>query len=260
MSKSEIFYNMGTNSLMKKEYTEALSKLLDANKLDPDNSKILNNLGMAYYFKKDVESAKNYLTKSLKIDSDNADARNNLASIYLEEGKITLAEEQYLKITTILTYTNRFRTFYNLGILNQKLGNEEKAKSYFQQSIEENINYCPGHLQLGHLAYRDQKYEKALEHYKDASMGICFHNPVSQYGSAKTLLKLERYDKAIAKFEEIANRFTDSKYSKMALMQINMINKQFKTTKDDPTDKFEKIKKNKNSQLLNKNSTYTPIF
>ncbi len=49
--QAELYFGAGTQSLMDQQYTEALKNLLEANKLDPENSDILNNLGMAYFFK-----------------------------------------------------------------------------------------------------------------------------------------------------------------------------------------------------------------
>ncbi len=251
-SKSDLLYAMGTNHMMKKQYTQALDKLVKAEKIDPENSQIQNNLGMAYYFKGDMSSAKKHLSMSLSIDTNNADARNNLASIYLEEGKLSLAEEQYVAITKTLTYANQFRTYFNLGVLYQRQGDNEKAMQFFKKSVAENVNYCPGHYKLGSISYREKDFTKALEHFKDASMGGCYKDAAPHYRQAVTLYKLERFGEALAKFEVVVSRFSGSKFSSMAQLMISQMNNQFNANAPVQTTAAKTKEK--------KSTVFTPIF
>ncbi|MFW5871780.1 MAG: tetratricopeptide repeat protein, partial [bacterium] len=221
LNKAEILYNMGTNYLIKKQYSQALKSFLDALEMAPDDPRIHNNLGMAYYFKKDKKRAKEHIIKSIEIKPQDSDARNNLASIYLEENKLTLAEEQYKKILKDLTYLSQFRTYYNLGLVELRRGNNNKAKNYFTKATEEDINYCPAHYQLGLLNYNKDNYKVALQNFKDGSMGRCYNLPESQYYYALTLMKLQKNEQALDKFEKIASRFQGQEIAKKARRLMN---------------------------------------
>lgn len=223
--QSEIYFAAGTQSLMEKQYTDALKNLVQANKLDPDNSEILNNLAMAYYFKGEKDLAIQHLNRSLEIDQKNSDAKTNLASIYFKEGKVKEAEELYLKVLKDLTYEKQARTLYNLGVIElQSKKNVTQAEDYFRRSIKEDQNYCPSLFQLGVIEYKQRKHNTALKTFKQASMGICYDSPAPHYYQALTLIQLSRFDEARIKLDEIDTRFKDSSFAKMARVKTIELN------------------------------------
>src|SRR5687768_13729388 len=93
--QSDLYFSAGTQSLMSKDYTDALKNLLKANELNPDNSEILNNLGMAYYFKGEIDLAIKTLNRALELNEENSDAKVNLASIHYKAGNVSQAEKLY---------------------------------------------------------------------------------------------------------------------------------------------------------------------
>lgn len=208
---------MGTQNLVSKEYTEALKNLLEANKLDPDNTNILNNLAMAYYFKGEKDLAIKTLNRSLKIDKDNSDARINLATIHYKDKNYVEAERLYKKVLTHLTYDKQARTYFNLGILELQIKqNTVSAENYLKKSIGEDDNYCPAYFQLGLLQFGRRQMNSALKNFKEAGMGTCFELPAPHFYQALTLIEMKRYDEARAKLEEIDTRFKDSSFAARA--------------------------------------------
>ncbi len=222
--RAEIYYNQGTHELVKEQYTLALKHLLEANTLKPDDSRIQNNLGMAYYFKKRPERAIKYLKSSISLDPKNTDARLNLATVYLNLGNYSEAKTQFNLVLDDLTYTAQFRTYYNLGLLYLKQNKPSEALNYFKQSINENANYCPAHFQVGNLYFKNGKYAQALDEFKNASKGTCYNNPEPLYHQALTYIELKKYDTAKVKLEEIIDRFSVSKYNKLANKQLEALN------------------------------------
>lgn len=215
--QAEIYFGAGTQSLMDKQYTEALKNLLEANKLDPNNSEILNNLGMAYYFKGENELAIKHLFQALKLNENNSDAKINLASIYYKAGKIQEAEKLYKKVLKDLTYDKQARTYFNLGIieLNERKNNVA-AENYFKKSIKEDDNYCPAYYHLGLIQYNRRQFNSSLRNFKEASMGTCYESPAPHYYQALSMIELRRYEDARIKLDEIDTRFKNSQYSAKA--------------------------------------------
>ncbi len=212
-----LYFGAGTQSLMDKQYTEALKNLLTANKLDPENSDILNNLGMAYYFKGEEELAARTLNQALKINPDNSDAKVNLASIYFKNGRHAEAEKIYKQVLKDLTYDKQARTLYNLGLIELQGNNDNvAAENYFKKSIQEDDNYCPAYHHLGLVQYSRRQFNSALKNFKEASMGICFDSPGPHYYQALSLIELRRYDEARLKLDEMSTRFKKSDYAKRA--------------------------------------------
>lgn len=218
--KAQILYQSGTNYLVKGQYTLALRALLEAKTYDSKNAQIHNNLGMAYYFKKENTQAIKHLKQSIKINEKNSDAKNNLASIYLEQKKYSKAKHLYKAILKDLLYDRQQKTFYNLGLLEERQGNLAKAVHYFRQSTKVDENYCPSQFKLGMIAYNKTNYKLALSQLKKSAMGLCYNNPKTHYYQALTYMKLGKYNTAQLKFSDILDRFPKSKYSPLATEQM----------------------------------------
>ena len=206
--KAQIYYNQGTNELIQKDYTSALKHLLEANALQPNDSKIHNNLGMAYYFKNRPNKAKIYIKKAIELDPKNTDARMNLGSLYMESKNFKEAKIQFKLVSDDLTYPNQYRTFYNLGVLNYELGNINEAITNLKQSISEFPQYCSAHFKLGDIYFQNKNYSEALERFKISSQGTCYNNPEPIYHQALTYIELKQYDTAKLKLEELVERFS----------------------------------------------------
>lgn len=227
--KADLYYANGTANLMNRNYTEALEKLLEANRLRPNDTKVLNNLGMAYYFKNDTKNALRFISESIKVDPKNSDARVNLASIYFQLGNIKEAQEQYLRVTKDLIYPNQFRTYYNLGLISIKENNLAEAKNYFLKSIKEKDDYCPANYQLALIERGNYNFASALEWFRKAQLGTCVSKPEPHMGEAKTLIELREYDKARAKLAYIVEKFPTSGYAAQANGELQELDK-----KDSP--------------------------
>lgn len=212
-----LYFGAGTQSLMDKQYTEALKNLLQANKLDPNNSEILNNLGMAYYFKGERDLALNTLNEALKLDENNSNAKVNLASIYFKEGRADEAEKIYKQVLRDLTYDKQARTLYNLGLIQLEIRKDvSTAEDYFKKSIKEDENYCPSLYHLGLIQFNRRQFNSSLKSFKEAAMGVCYESPAPHYYQALTLIELRKYDDARIKLNEIDTRFKGTTFAAKA--------------------------------------------
>ncbi|MCF8057715.1 MAG: tetratricopeptide repeat protein [Bacteriovoracaceae bacterium] len=221
--KAELYYDYGTNALVEKNYTKALVNLKKAIAIVDEDSRFHNNLGMAYYFKKDLKKAIEHLQRSIEIDQKNSDAKNNLASIYFYQGKYQEAETLYLEVTKDLEYPKQFRVYYNLGLLDLKNNRKNKAISLFKKAIAENKSYCPAHYQMGLVSFSSHNYHQAATSFENASFGTCAADPLPYYHHALSLVNLGEFGKALIKFEEILEKFPQSKQAILATRQIKSI-------------------------------------
>ncbi len=231
--KAEIYYNQGTQELVSKNYTKALKHLLQANSLKENDSRILNNLGMTYFFKKRPQLAISYIKKSIKINPKFTKARLNLATIYMNNKNYKLAKNQYDLILDDLTYEGQFLTYYNLGLLNMKQGRDNEAVNYLKQSLNENKTYCASHFLLGKIYFKRGEYQQALKSYKSSGYGICYNNPKPIYHQALSYIKLKEYDTAKMKLEEIVERFSLTKYERMANKRLQTLNTIIEKSEDN---------------------------
>ncbi len=227
--QSELYFGAGTQSLMSQDFTDALTNLLKANELDPNNPGILTNLGMAYYFKGERDLAVKTLKRSIELDEDNSDAKVNLASIYFKDGDYNNAEKIYKSVLKNLTYDKQARTLYNLGAIEIQRKNVAAAEKYFIKSVKEEGNYCPSYFQLGLIHYDRKQFNTALKNFKEASTGTCYESsPAAHYHQALALTGLKRFNEARMKYDEIDVRFKTTEYARKArlkMMELNEIEK-----------------------------------
>jgi tetratricopeptide (TPR) repeat protein len=222
--RASLYYNQGTRELVAKDYTLALQKLLKANKYKPNDSKICNNLGMAYYFKKDVKNAVKFLKKAIKLNSENTDAKLNLATIHMKENNYDKAKGIYNKLLEDLTYLGHHRTYYNLALISLVEQREQEAIEYLNKSVEINENYCPAFYKLGEIAEKRRQYKKALEFYKDATIGTCYNNIKPHMAQVDMMAKLKNYDDARIKLDEMLEKFAMTKEEIIVKNKIESIN------------------------------------
>jgi len=221
--KANLYYDYGTNALVNKDYTKALTNLKKAVEIDNEKSHFQNNLGMAFYFKGDSDSAIKHLQRSILLDDKNSDAKNNLASVFFNIGHKEKARELYLSILKDLEYNKQFRIYYNLGLLELEKRKVNSAVSYFKKSIKDNKSYCPSHYQLGVIASQTHNYHQAANSFQNASLGTCAKNPDPHFQEAEALMNLGEKGKAILKFKEVTNLFPKSNYAALANRKIQSI-------------------------------------
>ena len=265
--QADIHYAKGSSELLNAEYTNALISLKRANELRKKDTKILNNLGMAYYFKNDLNTAKKHLQEALDADPENMDAKSNLAALYMQEDNLPLAEKMYAEITKVLTYQNQFRILYNLGIIQLRKNNDEKAIEYFEESLKADSNYCSANYQLGLIYKKRKNLELALENFKTATKGNCYQYPAPHYAQALTFLDDGQYQMANEKFQHIIKFFPNSEFAKAAkknlnssAMEIIRDNEGQLNSLELPPSALKQNLKYKKNTVNNTNSYSTPTF
>lgn len=257
--KADLYYATGTANLMDRNYTDALDKLIEANRLRPNDTKTLNNLGMAYYFKNDTKHALHFIAEAIKVDPKNSDARVNLASIYFQLGNLKEAREQYLRVTKDLVYPNQFRTYYNLGLISLKEKDMGGAKHYFSMSIKEKEDYCPANYQLALVEHQNYNFASALEWFRKAQLSTCVSKPQPHMGEARTLIELREYEKARMKLAYIIEKFPTTTYATQANAELQQLENK-ESPKSGELSLKEKIKLQRRLDALKAEETAKPTF
>jgi len=247
--KAVVYYDQGTSELVEKNYQMALTNLLKAKDLDPNNSKIRTNLGMAYYFRDQAELAINELKEAISIDKKNTDAKMNLATIYMEKNKLKEAKKLYEDVLNDLTYVALHRVHYNLAILNLKIGDRKSAFEELFRSIKEKEDYCLAHYKLGELYNEEYKYKEAFNSFKESSKGSCVNNPEPHLAMANVLINLNKNAEAKLKLEYIVEKFNKSNIKIIAERKLKELDRQAQS--HDSEDEKE---------LTNAQLTETPKF
>lgn len=248
--RADLYYNHGSNALYSKDYTKALDNLLKAAKLDPKNSKIFNNLGMSYHFKKRDDLAIVNLKKAIELDETNSDARNNLGSIYFLQNKLELAEKEFQEIEKDLVYPSQYLVKYNLALISKKRGHPYKAIDRLKDSILENPNYCSSPYQLGIIYMELNSTDKAIESFRQATMGQCSTSPLPHIKLVDALIAAKKYIWAEKKIYDIIQQFKSGKYVSEAKEKLEQLQNQNLINKNSIISTRNKFNKHKNNMFV----------
>jgi protein O-mannosyl-transferase len=188
------------------DWTSEISLWEDVVRKNPSSSRAHNNLGKAYFEKGDLTRASYHFEKSianipkfikdkfnlknaeelllrkkgpansnnpnLRIAAELVEPHYNLASIYLDQGKLGLAEKEYLK--TLSLRPNHSSAKIGLGSVYNKKGFYEKAAKLYRQAInnkqsQSGNDFFPlAHLNLGEVYGKTGKISLAILEWEQA--------------------------------------------------------------------------------------------
>ncbi|OQY13001.1 MAG: hypothetical protein B6I31_02050 [Desulfobacteraceae bacterium 4572_19] len=135
IKQAEAYRELGEAHLQTKNYTKALIKLLDAEKITPDDPIIHNDLGLVYMQKNRIDLAIEHFTKAVKLNPDYAVAKNNLGSAWCETGQWDKAIEILQELTGDLLYATPHYPLSNIGRAYYKKKNYTLAEQFYNSSL-----------------------------------------------------------------------------------------------------------------------------
>ena len=86
---------------------------------------------------------------------------------------------------------------YNLGVINRRLNNFEKAKEYFFKSLEINQNFIEGYINIAQIYEREKKFFDADNHYQKA-FSISKDHPALNRAYARFLINAGELKKGLS--------------------------------------------------------------
>ncbi len=126
-------YNyIGYALLQQKKYEEAIKNFTQAISIDPYWDYPYNNRGYCKLQLGDLDNAFTDIFHAFEMNQDNSYAWRNMGTYFLKVNDLSKALE-HLEEAERMQPKTELINFY-LGIVNRKLGNEEKAKNYFLKS------------------------------------------------------------------------------------------------------------------------------
>ena len=152
----------GEALLLQGDYTAALSKLLEARRMTPENPYLLNSLGLAYMGKKRDDLAVSAFEKALDLKPDYTEALNNLGAAFLRQKKWEQAILAFEEVLDDLLYPTPQYPLSNLGWAYLGKQDYPRAESYFSQALD----VVPGFVTASHglaLVYlQSRQVDKAI--------------------------------------------------------------------------------------------------
>lgn len=174
-------------------YTAALAKHLEAEKMFPNDPYIQNSLGLAYLGKKRYILAAGAFTKAIKEKPDYTEAKNNLGAAYLRQEKWETAISQFRLVLDDLIYPTPHFPLANIGWAYLGMQQFAKAQLYFNKALDEQSGFITAIHGLAQVFLRTGQTDRAatylhkhLKRYPDAAI---LHADLAQAYEAKGSLR-----------------------------------------------------------------------
>ncbi|MHA1379012.1 MAG: tetratricopeptide repeat protein [Candidatus Helarchaeota archaeon] len=135
-------------------------------KLDPYYQWAWYNMGRMYGDKKkDNEKAISAYKKAVSVNDNYGDAWNNLGNIYSRINQLSLSRDAYEKSLKCSGYKSKHFPSFNLGLLYEKLGTNQKALDYFLEALEIKPDYTKAMYNCGLIYKKLGNIEKSWEYF-----------------------------------------------------------------------------------------------
>jgi type IV pilus assembly protein PilF len=156
----------GDAFLLQGEYTAALSTLLDARKMRPDDPYLLNSLGLAYMGKNRDDLAVPIFKQALDLKPDYTEALNNLGAAYLLQKKWDLAIPAFKKVLEDLLYPTPQFPLSNLGWAYLEKKDYRQAEIWFSQALDAWPGYVKAVNGLAQVFLETRRENQAIDFLK----------------------------------------------------------------------------------------------
>ena len=203
---AEVLHYRGVIALQAGSFSEATEMIGKSLAIQPQNADAQTNMGYATMESGNLKTALKHFNKALAIFPNHQDALINKGIALM--GLDDLNNSASILAKAIEIKANP-KAYYNLGRVQQKLTQPEKAIASYHQAIKLNPQYIQAYNNLSLTLKSVQKYDEAVSACKKA---LTF-NPnfiESLTNMAAILMDMGQYDEAISTYKQVLEIVPDS--------------------------------------------------
>jgi protein O-mannosyl-transferase len=128
-----------------------------------------DNLGGALLLQGKPDEAYPHFQAAAQINPLDPMSRSNLGAYLQEHGHLAEAIEQYNRVITLTSDAGLLAaTYANLGAADRKLGEDENARTSYDQALQLNPKQYNAYLGLGELSEKENRMDDAISNYSKA--------------------------------------------------------------------------------------------
>lgn len=203
----DVLYLLGTayrKSLLFEEAIEVFEKLL---KVDPNHKKALLGLADAWRGLKRWDKSLEYWEKYIELEPSDSLVITRMGDAYRKLKNFTKAEECYVKAIE-LNEKNKF-ALMGIGDMFYKLEDYDKALYYWERLVDIRPNTLNVLTMLGNIYRRKKKFSKAVAYYQRA-LGVDYENFYALYGIADALRGMGHFKDSLRYWIRLAEKYPDN--------------------------------------------------
>lgn len=161
---AEILMTYGTCATMLKDYDSAVQYMMMAIAMEHSKREAYARLGWVHMQRHDASEAARVLGAALNMSDDDAYLSDNYGLCQLELWAKDLAGKHFKRVLQL--EPNYKRVWYHMGLNAVASKNLDDAISCWDKTITYEPKYIDGHANLGVACYLADKYDKAIEQFK----------------------------------------------------------------------------------------------
>jgi type IV pilus assembly protein PilF len=212
---AEAYLGEGNTSL-------AMSELLKAQKLNPDDAIVYNDFGLIYMDKEDYELAAQSFEKAIALKPDYALAKNNLGSVYLTLKQWDRAIPILKEVTGDILYATPQYPLTNLGWAYYNKGDYKAAETYLHKALELAPDFTIAQIHLGRVYLATGRLTQARAMFETLAKTNP-KNPALLFEMGKTYRLLGDYNNAILALKGCIEYAEDSDLAVKAAEELKKI-------------------------------------
>ncbi|OQY20288.1 MAG: hypothetical protein B6I36_01485 [Desulfobacteraceae bacterium 4572_35.1] len=215
-------YKMAQSYIATKDHTGALTEMLQAVKIKPDNPDYQATLAMVYFNKQAYSKSEQHYKKSLQLRPNDPNVQNNLAALYLNMQRWDDAAALFRKVADNLLFRYKTRALLGMGVAYSHGGKNMQAVLAFNEALKEYPNNVSALFLLAKTYYDMDKFDLARQRLEK----VVKINPDA--GAARMLLgqcymQLDQLDIAADAFREVANREDGTERANQAREYLQLV-------------------------------------
>ena len=211
-NQEEALRNFGEAYIREGDYTKALRKLLEAEKLYSKDPLLQNDLGLVYMAKEKPDMAIDHFKKAVEIKPDYTPAKNNLGTAYLAEKRWDDAIACFEEITGDLLYATPHYPLSNLGWAYYNKKEYNLAEKYYQDALKIEPRFAIALSGLGKIYIATGRISEAIAALEKAVKNS--PNSAELYLDLADAYRLSReYKKALNAYKKVIELAPDSPFA-----------------------------------------------
>lgn len=222
--EAALHLQIGTTLFTNKKFPAALTELLIAEKLDPENSTVQNNLALTYFVRDRFDLAEIHIERAVKLNPKYTEARNNRARILIERSKYAEAIEEAKRVTQDLTYQYPIRGWTNIALAYFRKGDFKNSRDSATEALKIERTNCFAQTILGRSLLELGNAKDAADTL-DRAIVACVSEGQDEaaYFAGLANYKLGRSAVAVARLKDVLKDYPDGRYAKKAESLLEII-------------------------------------
>lgn len=186
------------------DYTAALAKLLEAERLTPKDPIVHHDLGLCYRAKERMPEALSHLEKAVALRPNYSVARNTLGRVYLETGQYDLAITTLKELTKDALYATPHFPLSNLGEAYFYKQDFNKTIAYYKQALKVQPDFIPALHGLGRTYVAMARGRLAIS-YLEKALKLSPNVAQIHMDAAEAYEQMGRLNQAKASYETVVD-------------------------------------------------------